>query len=285
MKERLKKTRSSLFLWTVFPFFFIWVSGNYLVSFRRETGWRPRNPARPALSSFSENYLVSQPEIKPLSQIESGLVTIWFDDGWLSQYEIAAPILARAGFPAAVSVVTDYTGYGGYLDWLQLRDLQKKGWEITSHGVSHYCDDGQIADSQAELEFYRSRQELINEGFRPGHFVAPCGLISSRTGEFAQKYYRSLRTSDGGFNPLPVEEPYSLKAFGIEESTSLEEIRGWLHEAKNSRSWLIFIFHQVDKEDARYGVAPEKFEGIITEIKSSGLSVVLPSQVLEVGNG
>ncbi len=85
------------------------------------------------------------------------LAAVTFDDGFLSVFEAARPILDRYGFPATVFVPTrfmdrpDPMAWEGIDEWLggphepelvpmtreQLRDLVAAGWEIGSHTLTH----------------------------------------------------------------------------------------------------------------------------------------------------
>lgn len=98
-------------------------------------------------------------------------VAITFDDGYVDNATIAASILAEAGFPATVFVVTD--GVGGtatwdalpgtdgdpLLSWEQLRDLQQQGWEIGLHSASH-VDLTQCSDQALKREIDQARETL-----------------------------------------------------------------------------------------------------------------------------
>ena len=64
---------------------------------------------------------------------------ITFDDGYVSVYDTAMPMLAERGWPFTVFVSTDYVdgGYGAYLTWDQLRELSDHGATMGNHTRSH----------------------------------------------------------------------------------------------------------------------------------------------------
>jgi peptidoglycan/xylan/chitin deacetylase (PgdA/CDA1 family) len=64
---------------------------------------------------------------------------ITFDDGYVSVYDTAMPMLAERDWPFTVFVSTDYVdgGYGAYLTWDQLRELSANGATMGNHTRSH----------------------------------------------------------------------------------------------------------------------------------------------------
>jgi hypothetical protein len=59
-----------------------------------------------------------------------------FDDGYISQYTMAAPTLERYGLRGSFAVIADLIGSNpaNFMSWDQLRDLRDRGHEINVHG-------------------------------------------------------------------------------------------------------------------------------------------------------
>lgn len=73
-------------------------------------------------------------------------IVITFDDGYLSNYEIAYPILKELNIPATIFVVTDTVGAAkgegkvnnSHFTWEQAKEMESSGLiEIQSHTVNH----------------------------------------------------------------------------------------------------------------------------------------------------
>ncbi len=67
---------------------------------------------------------------------KSCIITI--DDGWLSGYTVAWPILKKYGYPFTMFIYVNYVGTGGKsLSWAQLEEMRDAGVDIQSHTYSH----------------------------------------------------------------------------------------------------------------------------------------------------
>jgi peptidoglycan/xylan/chitin deacetylase (PgdA/CDA1 family) len=74
---------------------------------------------------------------------------ITFDDGHVSNFEFALPILQSRAINAWFFITTGWTGQRpGYMGWQELRELQQAGQQIGAHGWSHalltHCDPSQL---------------------------------------------------------------------------------------------------------------------------------------------
>lgn len=63
---------------------------------------------------------------------------VTFDDGHLSDYEFALPILQRTGIRARFFITAGWTGErAGFMGWSELRQLAAGGQQIGAHGMTH----------------------------------------------------------------------------------------------------------------------------------------------------
>jgi peptidoglycan/xylan/chitin deacetylase (PgdA/CDA1 family) len=70
---------------------------------------------------------------------QAGMVTLVFDDGLSSVYQYAYPVLAQYGLVATTAVIAERVDSGDpdFMDENQLKELEKAGWEIASHSLTH----------------------------------------------------------------------------------------------------------------------------------------------------
>jgi peptidoglycan/xylan/chitin deacetylase (PgdA/CDA1 family) len=86
----------------------------------------------------------------------AGSVMLTFDDGNMSDFETAFPVLKDFHLTAHFFVSTDFIGRKGHMDWPQVRELQKNGFVVGSHTTSHR-DLSRLEDKKVIDELDRSR--------------------------------------------------------------------------------------------------------------------------------
>lgn len=132
-------------------------------------------------------------------KISSQSVAITFDDGYEDLYTNALPLLKKYHFSATAYVITGRVGTDGYMDWTQIKDLQKAGVEIGSHTVTHReLNTLSASDQRTELESSRAvlSQEL---GTAIVSFCYPVGRYDDTTvGLVREAGYTSAVTTKNG---------------------------------------------------------------------------------------
>jgi hypothetical protein len=124
---------------------------------------------------------------------------------------------------------------------------------------------------QQDYEIRGAQDDLVRMGLPSLIYVTPCGAGNKLTIDIAKKYYAALRGSESGFNSLPIKDPYTLYVQIITPSVTLEKVNEWLNTAKNTKSCLILMFHQIDETKESYSIDPKTFTDIIQMIKKSNL--------------
>ena len=160
-----------------------------------------------------------------------GTLSITFDDGYLDNAEVAAPILRRFGLPATFFVTTGFLGTNevpfwdqgfkkqpGWMTWDHVRALAAQGFEIGNHTDSH-INMGLSAPDVIRRELEVSKQKLVRELGKPCNlFAYPFGG-REQFSEEARSLVRAAGFSScvscyGGVNAIPADQ-FSLKRVGI----------------------------------------------------------------------
>jgi peptidoglycan/xylan/chitin deacetylase (PgdA/CDA1 family) len=138
-------------------------------------------------------------------------VAITFDDGWLSQFDNALPILEQLHFPATFFIITHQVGLGtAYMKLGDLKALQREGMTIASHTQTH-PDLSKVSAAQLRDEVVGSRQDLQKMlGVTTDLIAYPYGCWNDRVAAVVKSAgYRAARALGGGISNTSATE-YSL---------------------------------------------------------------------------
>lgn len=121
----------------------------------------------------------TEPRNKPQFKIE----TSW-DDGYALDLRLAS-MLKNYKLPAVFYIVVDKVGNMGYLNWDQIKDLEKQGFEIGSHTMNHPADLKVLHDEELHYEVQTSKDVLEAVlGHSVGKFCYPRGRLDERVRQF-----------------------------------------------------------------------------------------------------
>ncbi len=134
---------------------------------------------------------------------------ITFDDGYLSVFKVAWPILRQYGFPFTVFIYTKAVNdrYLNFITWDQLREMQKAGADIQDHGYSHHRMADR-PDNMKEVEYRAWIREDLSKSVDimareletpPKFFAIPYGEYNRIVIEEAKKQgYQAIFSQDPG---------------------------------------------------------------------------------------
>jgi len=175
------------------------------------------------------------------ARITSRCVVITFDDGDVSNREIALPLLVARGMTAEFFVTADFIGRPGYMSREDVHALAAAGMGVQSHGLSHrYL--AELPAGELENELRRSRQQLETiSGERVEALALPGGRGGERERHMALRLgYRDVLNSVPGCNRRFARGRY-LQRLAITRELALQDFarlvqwRGVLPRARQLR--------------------------------------------------
>jgi peptidoglycan/xylan/chitin deacetylase (PgdA/CDA1 family) len=209
------------------------------------------------------------------------LVSLTFDDSWLSDYSQVLPILSQHQVPATHYVITNSVGTSNRLDLTMLSELQNRGHEIASHTTTH-TDLTSLAPNVLATELSASKQYLESHGLGPIlNFASPQGLYKTAVLSAIRPIYQSHRTVDVGYNAKDDLDPYRLRCQNMLASTTTSDVAAWAARAASDRSWLIITYHDVAAMGGSiYSTTPSGLDAQIAAIQAQGLPIVTVQQAI-----
>jgi peptidoglycan/xylan/chitin deacetylase (PgdA/CDA1 family) len=161
---------------------------------------------------------------------------ITFDDGYRSILDHGLPELRLFGYPAVMFVPTAFIGGHNDFDadnepqeaicgWQELREVERCGVSVQSHGVSHRALSD-LNPAEQEQELLRSKAALEDGLGKPVEvFSYPYGDCGPEPGAarrvLERTGYRAACLYGGGPYRVPVADPYRLARLAVGPDTDL----------------------------------------------------------------
>lgn len=144
-------------------------------------------------------------------ELGAGRIRITFDDGDMTNYLNAYPILKELGLKGCFFIIGERVGTDGYMSWKQIKELQNAGMIIGSHGMTHRILLG-LRDGEIEYELVESKK-LLEENLktRIDYLSIPRGFYNKKIIDKATDAgYKTIFTSD---SRIVVRPGWDLKHF------------------------------------------------------------------------
>jgi len=149
-------------------------------------------------------------------------VVLSFDDGYLSDYTKARPVLASLHWPGVLNLVLHNLGPGG-LTRFEVRALLADGWELDSHTINH-LDLTTLSPSAVRHELVGSRARLRRLFDVPARFFCyPSGRFNPAVEAAVRNagYAAATTTLPGLARP---DRPYELARIRVDAGDSAEAL-------------------------------------------------------------
>ena len=217
----------------------------------------------------------------PPSGRGKGFATITFDDGWLTTYTTAYPILRRYGLTANVAVNSAPIDghYVGYMTLDMVRQLSAAGWAVVNHTVDHR-DLKTLTAAEVVQEVVANRAWIDRNGFRGSNvFVVPFHSWGDRERAIVRQYAVSARGAAANqFRPVPFDSlvtwparsnPYGLTGLeplapGASFAVALSDLRRYLEMVRRNGRFVDVFFHRIEPADVPQF---EQFVRVLAEYK------------------
>lgn len=205
------------------------------------------------------------------------LVVLTFDDAPASQYAIVAPLLQEYGFGATYFVCEfppNYQDSTLYMNWRQIKALDKMGFEIANHTHTH-ANTTRLSQAEfnAELEYIERKCDSLGIQI-PGNFAYPGYSLNGDILEYLKKKdYRMARA--GGSRPYdPLKDhPYLIPSWATNENNKAEIMEA-LNEARDGKVVVLTLHGVPDIEHPWVNTPPELFREYLQYLADNEYEVI-----------
>ena len=213
--------------------------------------------------------------IFPLGGASGGLVSHTFDDGLLTSYTEALPILESKGlkaswYPIARLVDND----ANHMTAQQVENLALTGHEIGMHGEFDLTGLSNIA---LENDLHSSREFSVNNGYGYG-MAYPLGGFTEATIKAVRKQCSyGMNVSWMHNNPNALSQ-WHINRFSPSAATTQLTITDHIDECQTNNDWLIINWHGFNAAPTGVETTPAIFQNVLDHIEAAGI------RTLPVGN-
>ncbi len=153
----------------------------------------------------------TSPYIKP--------VALTFDDGWVTQYKYALPLLKKHHVQSTFYIYPNPIGKDDrFMTWDELKEVRDSGAEIADHTLTHPLMSKQTPE-MLHHEMYDSKTILEEKlGVKITDFASPFGYTSPVVvEELKRDGYETGRTTNAGFTHTSASH-YALDAYLVHKT-------------------------------------------------------------------
>lgn len=210
-------------------------------------------------------------------QIPDKLVVLTFDDAPVSQYSIVAPLLKKYGFKATFFVCEfppNFRDNSKYMNWTQIKKLDKMGFEIGNHTQSHkHVNKLSKENFIQQLQYIENKCDSLKIK-KPLSFAYPGYDYSLNAIATLQQQGYILARAGGSRSYNPLEDhPFLIPSWAT-NATNKDQIIAALQEAKNGKIVVLTIHGVPDIEHPWVNTPPDLFKEFLNYLYKNNYKVI-----------
>ena len=172
------------------------------------------------------------------------LVALVFDDNAAGVAELAFPLMSDRRMVGTVFVHTCSIGQPSYMGFDQLKRLQRAGWEIGAHTLTH-ADLTRLTPEQVRFEAAGSRAVLEANGFACSSFAIPYGHVNADIRGVLEELFDVVRDSHDRVLRRPINW-HLIGMYALHQGEAPSAAMGRLDRAvRRSEDVVILGFHGI----------------------------------------
>jgi peptidoglycan/xylan/chitin deacetylase (PgdA/CDA1 family) len=224
--------------------------------------------------------------------VSKTLVSIIFDDGMLSIYDVVFPLFEKYNIAGNIAFVGSYLNKRGYLTAEKIKDILRGGWSLGDHTFTH-PDMNCINPKMLSEEIKRNKmfvKHLFNYELR--YFVFPRSNVKVHHLPIIFSNYRfafsgssKIVSNTPPFNGLLNRTEisiYEMLRFFIRGQNFFKRIIQQISSVipSDTYRWFVLFTHDVNKIPSFFGTPKICFDWLIKELLKMKVQIVSVNSVL-----
>lgn len=211
------------------------------------------------------------------NELPEKLIVLTFDDAVVSQYSYVAPLLKEYGFGATFFVCefpTRSSDRSAYMNWQQIAELDKMGFEIANHTKDHpMLPSLSLEEVEYQLTYIDNKCDSMGIA-KPMDFAYPgYGLDSTIVDYLGKRGFAFARVGgDRPYDPL-VDNPLLVPSWAM-NANNKEQIMNAFKEAREGKIVVLTIHGVPDLEHPWVTTPPELFREYIEYLYENDYTVI-----------
>ncbi len=198
-------------------------------------------PPPAAVEVFQDMPAVAKPD--------TAVIIFTFDDGPVSDYTLAFPILKKYGIKGTSYIIPKYMDKKtrGKIKWAQVREMYGYGWVFGCHTWDHRAMAG-LSTAQIKKSMEKVDRSFIRQGLPPPRILAyPYGSYNKRVIRAIKPYRKQARLAyySTRFVYPGKGSPYKIPSISADmrSSSQLKRVKKLVDKACRKKAVIVFRVH------------------------------------------
>jgi len=240
-------------------------------------------PSKRALSASRLYPLVTRIHNPVSSELTGqGLITLSYDDGLSSNFDLAMPLHEKYQIPATLNIIAGRLYNPKCFSVDMVKNAHRRGFEIASHCYTHDVGLTYKTDDELHFELGKSKEILSRIiGEEVATVALPFTQYDDRVLGVAKQYYNGVRIGLNRYNEIPPLDRYKITtAICIEKTHTFDTIKSIVDTIVADKKWGIIMLHGVNDapvaDMTQYEITPQLLEQVLQYVASFDRSEILP---------
>lgn len=213
-------------------------------------------------------------DLRKVPKANKGKVMFQFDDGHITTYENAFPILKERGWSASAGIIPNAVNGDNYMTEEMLREMADEGWDMVGHHGKNLTD---MSPEQQAQNLQQVKRYLDVKGFGEGanHFIVPYHQVDKAALDNINELFDMAYLQGGG--PNNAKNPSNPAFISRINGESIRGSRRIINMAAEFNQLAVIYFHEIGDGDG--WLPTEDFEKILDHAESKEVDVITPTQL------